>query len=321
MQILVTGGAGYIGSVVCQMLADEGHTLFVMDDLRDGKKQAVPENAHFFETRFANEAVLDRIFSQNSIDIVIHLAASANVPDSVVNPLAYYDNNVNGTVTLLAKMKAYSVPAIIFSSTAAVYGEPVFVPITEEHPTKPVNPYGYSKLFDEQIIKDCGKAYGIKYFIFRYFCAAGATHLHGESRDHESHLIPLVIDQLLGKRSDISVFGNDFDTKDGSGVRDFIHVSDIAKAHLQAIASMDTVFDQTLNLGTGSGYSVFEIIREAENIAGKKIQFKLQERRKGDPASLIASFEKASKVISWQPAYGLEEIIRSAYRWREAPFY
>lgn len=321
MQILVTGGGGYIGSVVCELLANDGHNLFVTDDLRDGKRAAIPGTAVFYEADFSNEEVLDEIFSGNAIDLVIHLAASANVPDSVVNPLSYYKNNVNGTVLLLSKMKQWSVPAIIFSSTAAVYGEPQFIPITEEHPKEPVNPYGYSKLFDEQIIRDCSAAYGIKYFIFRYFCAAGATTLHGESRDHESHLIPIVIDQVLGKIPFVSVFGNDFDTRDGSGVRDYIHVADIAKAHMLVIDSFDMVFNQTVNLGTGSGYSVFEIIQETEKITGKRVEFKIKDRRPGDPASLIASFENAAGLIEWKPAYGLDEIIRSAWQWRSKPFY
>ena len=321
MQILVTGGAGYIGSVVCEKLAEQEHTLIVVDDLRDGKKAALPPKCLFYQADFGDVQILESIFSAHPIDLVIHLAASANVPDSVINPLPYYQNNVSGTIALLAVMKKYDVKKILFSSTAAVYGEPQMIPITELQPLVPVNPYGFSKLFDEQIIRDCSSAYGLKYFIFRYFCAAGATPFHGESREHESHLIPVVLDQLLGKRESISVFGNDFDTRDGSGVRDFIHVADIAKAHLLAIEKMDTIDNQTLNLGTGKGYSVFEIIQETEMMTGKKLNFEIKNRRPGDPASLIAAYDLAYHTISWEPSFNLTDIIRSALNWRKEPLY
>jgi len=321
MQILVTGGAGYIGSVVCEMLHNAGHTLIVIDDLRDGKREAVSPQAIFFSADFAEATLLDTIFSAHTIELVIHLAASANVPDSVVNPLDYYENNVNGTVVLLKKMKKYGVKKIIFSSTAAVYGEPKFIPMTEAHSCEPVNPYGFSKLFDEQVIKDCCTAYGLQYFIFRYFCAAGATALHGESRMHESHLIPLTIDTALGKKEFVQVFGNDFETRDGSGMRDFIHVADIANAHMLAMNAKDDHWNQVLNLGTGTGYSVLEIIKETEKIVGKKVDHKIAPKRPGDPASLIASSEKAKEVIGWEPAHSLSDIIRSAFTWREQPLY
>lgn len=321
MNILVTGAAGYIGSVVSELLQREGHSLFLLDDLRDGKQEALPAGAFFRKADFGNASVLDEIFKNQIIDIVVHLAASANVPESVADPLPYYDNNVSSTISLLKKMKEYDVKKIIFSSTAAVYGEPVFSPITEQHTTKPVNPYGFSKLFDEQIMRDCVHAYGIQFVIFRYFCAAGATKFNGESRLCESHLIPLVIDQALGHRQVINVYGNDFDTKDGSGVRDYIHVADIAMAHLKAIQYFEIAKGNTLNLGTGTGYSVLEVIRETEKIAGKKITFLISGRRPGDPASLIASFAKAQSLILWQPTYTLSDIIFSAYEWRKKPRY
>lgn len=319
MQILVTGGAGYIGSVVCEMLHKAGHGIVVIDDLRDGKRAAIPEGVDFVSADFSDTAALSRIFSGRKIELVIHLAASANVPDSVVNPINYYENNVNGTVLLLKMMKAFGVKKIIFSSTAAVYGEPQFIPMTETHPREPVNPYGYSKLFDEQVIKDCCVAYGVQYFIFRYFCAAGATALNGESRMHESHLIPLAIDAALGHRAFLHVFGDDFDTRDGSGVRDFIHVADIAHAHLLAISAQN--WNHIFNLGTGTGYSVLEIIQETEAVVQKKIDYRIVQRRPGDPASLIASSEKAMELIGWKPAFSLADIIRSAYEWRKSPLY
>ena len=319
MQILVTGGAGYIGSVVCEMLLDNGHSMVVIDDLRDGNAAAISPGTVFFEKNFSDADTLHHIFSSYSIELVIHLAALANVPDSVVNPLNYYENNMNGTVVLLQKMKEFNIQRIIFSSTAAVYGDPVFSPMTEAHPREPVNPYGFSKLFDEQVIKDCCVAHGLQYFIFRYFCAAGATKLHGESRTHESHLIPLAIDTALGKRESLAVFGNDFDTADGSGVRDFIHVADIANAHILAMQSNQ--WNQVLNLGTGSGYSVLEIIKETEKVTGKPINYSIAPKRPGDPPSLIASPATAKELIGWEPQHSLYNIISSAVAWRQHPLY
>jgi UDP-glucose 4-epimerase len=321
MQILVTGGAGYIGSVVCEKLHAQGHALIVIDDLRDGNKKALTPGAVFYEANFANASVLDQIFSSHNIEFVIHLAASANVPDSVLNPLPYYQNNVAGTIILLQKMQQYGVKKIIFSSTAAVYGEPQFIPITEAHPLVPVNPYGWSKLFDEQIIKDCANAYGFNFFIFRYFCAAGATAFHGESRACESHLIPLAIDTAIGKRESLSVFGNNFNTIDGSGVRDYIHVEDIAQAHLLCLNLPLDAWNKIFNLGTSKGFSVFEIIKATEQIMGKKLAYKVVDKRPGDPASLIAHSEYAFKCIGWKPHFSLEQIIDSAYHWRANPLY
>lgn len=321
MQILVTGAAGYIGSVVCEKLQQAGHQLVVIDDLRDGKKEAIIPSAKFYESNFGNELILDRIFSEHTIQLVIHLAASANVPDSVVNPLPYYQNNVTETIVLLKKMEQYGVKKIIFSSTAAVYGTPQFSPITEKHPLDPVNPYGWSKLFCEQIIKDCATSFGLQYFIFRYFCAAGATNTHGESRHGESHLIPLAIDTALGIREQLFVYGNNFDTIDGSGVRDFIHVADIAHAHLLAIQAPIEKWNQIFNLGTSKGYSVIEIIKATEEIIGKKINYTITQMRPGDPSSLIASSEKATQEIGWEPLFSLHDIINSAQTWRAKPLY
>jgi UDP-glucose 4-epimerase len=321
MEILITGGAGYIGSVVGEHLHTLGYRLVVIDDLRDGKKEAVPDSATFYESNFSDENVLDTIFTTHNITTVIHLAASANVPDSVVNPLPYYQNNVTGTIALLKKMKQYGVKSILFSSTAAVYGIPVNDTIVETDILKPVNPYGWSKLFDEQIIMDTAAAHGLEYIIFRYFCAAGATALNGESRGYESHLIPLVIDTALGKRNEIKVFGNQFPTPDGTGVRDYIHVSDIAKAHELAIAKLGSVTNQIFNLGTNAGYSVLQIIEETEKVLGQKVNFTIVNERPGDPPSLIALAHKAKQQLGWEPSYNLQDIIRSVYAWRNNPRY
>jgi UDP-glucose 4-epimerase len=321
MEILITGGAGYIGSVVGEYLHTLGYRLVVIDDLRDGKKQAVPDSATFYEAIFSDENVLDTIFTTHNITTVIHLAASANVPDSVINPLPYYQNNVTGTIALLKKMKQYGVKSILFSSTAAVYGIPVNDTIVETDILKPVNPYGWSKLFDEQIIMDTAAAHGLNYIIFRYFCAAGATALNGESRGYESHLIPLVIDTALGKRKEIKVFGNQFPTPDGTGVRDYIHVSDIAKAHELALAKLSSVTNQIFNLGTNAGYSVLQIIEETEKVLGQKVNFTIVNERPGDPPSLIALAHKAKEQLGWEPTYNLQDIITSVYAWRNNPRY
>jgi UDP-glucose 4-epimerase len=321
MEILITGGAGYIGSVVGEHLHTLGYRLVVIDDLRDGKKEAVPTAATFYEANFFDETILDTIFTTHNIGCVIHLAASANVPDSVINPLPYYQNNVTGTITLLKKMKQYGVKSILFSSTAAVYGIPVNDTIVETDILKPVNPYGWSKLFDEQIIMDTAAANGLNYIIFRYFCAAGATALNGESRGYESHLIPLVIDTALSKRKEIKVFGNQFPTPDGTGVRDYIHVSDIAKAHELALAKLSSVTNQIFNLGTNAGYSVLQIIEETQKVLGQKVNFTIVNERPGDPPSLIALAHKAKEQLGWEPSYNLQDIIRSVYAWRNNPRY
>lgn len=321
MEILITGGAGYIGSVVGEHLQTMGYSLVVIDDLRDGKKEAVPDGATFYAANFSDETILDTIFTKHNIATVIHLAASANVPDSVVRPLPYYQNNVTGTIALLKKMKQYSVKSILFSSTAAVYGIPINNTITETDILKPVNPYGWSKLFDEQIIADTAAAHGLEFIIFRYFCAAGATAKNGESRGYESHLIPLVIDTALGKRDEIKVFGNQFPTPDGTGVRDYIHVSDIARAHELALAKLGTVTNQIFNLGTNAGYSVLEIIEETEKVLGQKVNFTIVNERPGDPPSLIALAHKAKEQLGWEPSYNLQDIITSVYAWRNNPRY
>ncbi len=321
MEILITGGAGYIGSVVGEHLQTLGYSLVVIDDLRDGKKEAVPASATFYAANFSDETILDIIFTTHNITSVIHLAASANVPDSVVRPLPYYQNNVTGTIALLKKMKQYDVKSILFSSTAAVYGIPVNNTITETDILKPVNPYGWSKLFDEQIIADTAAAHGLEYTIFRYFCAAGATAKNGESRGNESHLIPLVIDTALGKRDEIKVFGNQFPTPDGTGVRDYIHVSDIARAHELALNVKGKITNQIFNLGTNAGYSVLEIIEETEKVLGQKVNFTIVNERPGDPPSLIALAHKAKEQLGWEPRYNLQDIITSVYAWRNNPRY
>lgn len=321
MNILLTGGAGYIGSVVAEILEKKSHSIIIVDDLRDGNLKAVSKNARFYCHDFGNPETLHQIFSENSIDVVFHFAASANVPHSKVEPLEYYENNTSNTMTLLRFMMKFGVKKIIFSSTAAVFGEPQYSPINEDHPLTPINPYGYSKLFCEEILKDCYHAYGIKYVVFRYFCAAGATKEHGESRKHESHLIPIVLDTLLNKRDEVPVFGNDFDTVDKTGVRDYIHVTDIANAHILGMEMLENTSGEIFNLGNGKGYSVLEIIKATEEIFGKKIPFKIYGRRDGDPATLVASSEKAEKLLHWKPENTLKDILLTAFQWRKNPLF
>lgn len=319
--ILITGGAGYIGSVAAELLEKKGHKLIIIDDLSDGKKAAVSENSIFFQSNFGNIQTLESIFKEYTIDFVFHFAASANVPDSVINPLKYYENNVVNTLSLLKNMIKYDVKNIIFSSTAAVFGEPVYTPIDEKHILNPVNPYGMSKLMIENILSDFSRAYGLNFIAFRYFCAAGSTREHGESRDYETHLIPVVLDQILKKKDFVTVFGNDFNTSDGTGVRDFIHVEDIAIAHILAMENFDRVDNKFINLGNGKGYSVLEVIKSAEKYLDMKVSYKIGQKRPGDPAVLIASHQNAFKQLGWKPSKTLEDIITSAYNWRKNPKY
>lgn len=319
--ILVTGGAGYIGSVVSELLEKKGNKVVIIDDLSEGKAGAISSNSIFYKSNFGDINTLETIFKTNKIDFVFHFAASANVPDSVINPLKYYDNNVANTINLLKMMLKFDVKNIIFSSTAAVFGEPVYTPIDEKHELKPVNPYGMSKLMVENILSDFSKAYGLNFIAFRYFCAAGSTKDHGESRDYETHLIPVVLDQILKKREFVTVFGNNFNTQDGTGVRDFIHVEDIAGAHILAMENFERVNGNFINLGNGKGFSVLEVIQAAEKLFDTRVSYKIGDKRPGDPAILIASYENAFKLLGWMPTKTLEDIIESAYNWRKNPKY
>jgi len=319
--ILVTGGAGYIGSVVAELLKKKGYKVIIIDDLSEGKIGAVSNKNIFYQSNFGDTNTLEDIFNKYKINFVFHFAASANVPDSVSNPLKYYENNVVNTVSLLKMMIGFDVKNIIFSSTAAVYGEPVYTPIDEKHILKPVNPYGTSKLMVENILSDFSNAYGLNFITFRYFCAAGSTKNHGESRNNETHLIPIVLDHVLKKRDNVPVFGNNFTTLDGTGVRDFIHVEDIAIAHILAMENFDRVTNKFINLGNGKGYSVLEVIKAAEKYLYTKVEYKIDEKRLGDPAVLIASHQNAFQLLGWKPSKTLKDIIESAYNWRINPKY
>lgn len=318
--ILVTGGAGYIGSHTVRLLTQQGHKVVVLDNLVHGHKQSLVEpETIFVDGNVGDREVLDRVFSEHQIDAVVHFAAYTAVGESVREPLRYYRNNVVEPLTLLEAMEAHECRVIVFSSTAAVYGEPVFMPITEDHPKNPINPYGKSKWFTENIIRDCDTAWGLKSACLRYFNASGCSSdgLIGEDHTPETHLIPLVLMAVTGERDKISVFGDDYDTPDGTCIRDYIHVEDLASAHSRALdALMAGGESMELNLGTGNGCSVKEIIDAAEKITGKDVPHDFVERRAGDPAKLIADPSRAEEAIGWKAqntdAYAMVE---SAWKW------
>lgn len=318
--ILVIGGAGYIGSHLVKELVVSKEVV-VLDNLSTGHRSAIDNRAIFFEGDLGNHKVLEEIFTKYSIDAVMHFAANSLVGESVIDPLKYYRNNVASTLTLLEVMLKHNVKKFIFSSTAATYGIPNVDIITENTVTNPINPYGQSKLIIEHILDDFSKAYDLNYVVFRYFNAAGAyeTAEIGEKHDPETHLIPLVLQHLLGKREQIAIFGSDYDTPDGTCIRDYIHVTDLAQAHILGLeALLDTkVATVTYNLGNGLGFSVKEVIETCEKVTGIKANVVLSDRRDGDPARLVASSEKVFNQLGWKAKYQLEDIISSAWKWHQ----
>ena len=319
MAILVCGGAGYIGSHTVSELMDKGEDVIVVDNLQTGHGRAVVEGVRFYVGDLRDEAFLDDVFTNHKIEAVVHFAADSLVGKSVENPLAYYDNNLYGTLCLLRTMVKHNVKKIVFSSTAATYGEAKNFPILEDDPTEPTNPYGETKLAIENMLRWTEQAYGMKYVVLRYFNVAGA-HIEGKlGEDHspETHLIPIILQVALGKREKISVFGDDYDTHDGTCVRDYIHVTDLADAHILAIEKLRRDNKSgTYNLGNGNGFTVREVIDTARNVTGHHIPEELAPRRAGDPAKLVASQAKAIKELGWQPRYtSLEKIIETAWDW------
>jgi UDP-glucose 4-epimerase len=309
-KLLVTGGAGYIGGVVAAHLLEAGHRVTVLDDLSTGFRAGVPEGADFVEGRVQDAAkVLD-----GSYDAVLHFAASSQVGESVANPEKYWRNNVAGTLELLAAMRESGVRTLVFSSTAATYGEPAEVPITETAATAPTNPYGATKLaVDHMIASECA-AHGLSAVSLRYFNVAGAYGRHGERHDPESHLIPLVLQVAQGRRAAISVYGDDYPTPDGTCLRDYIHVADLAQAHLLALEHAPAGEHLICNLGNGEGFSVRQVVDAAREVTGHPIPATVEPRRAGDPAVLVASAERARQVLGWQPRRtDLAEIIRDAW--------
>ena len=321
MSILVLGGAGYIGSHTALELVRAGKDVVVADSLVTGFRAAVPEKARFYHGDIRDFDFLDDLFHREKIDAVIHFAAYSLVGESVTNPLKYYDNNLYGTKVLLEAMVKNDVKKIVFSSTAATYGEPENVPILESDRTCPTNPYGETKLAMEKMFKWTAAAHGLRYVSLRYFNACGADESGtiGEAHNPESHLIPLILQVPNGKRENISIFGTDYDTPDGTCIRDYIHVTDLASAHILAVQYLENGGESDIfNLGNGVGYSVKEVIETARKVTGQAIPAVETERRAGDPARLVASSEKAKKILGWKPVHdSLEEIIASAWNWHK----
>lgn len=320
MTVLVTGGAGYIGSHAVKRLHQRGYQTVVYDNLVYGHREAVSHTA-CIEGALHDTDRLRQVLRQYAVTDVMHFAAYAYVGESVQDPLKYYDNNVMGTLSLLRAMREEGVRHLIFSSTCATYGVPQTPILTEDHPLDPINPYGESKWFVERMLHACAVAHGLRWISLRYFNAAGADPDGelGESHAPETHLIPLVLSVARGERPEVAIFGTDYDTPDGTCIRDYIHVTDLADAHILALQALDTAHAQTVyNLGTGTGYSVREVIAMAERVTGRPIATREAPRRPGDPPCLVASAEKAHMALGWQPRYNdLATILTTAWRWEQ----
>ena len=321
MAILVLGGAGYIGSHTVYSLLEVGRDVVVVDNLQTGFAQAVHPNARFYQVDIRDTEALSQVFDQEEIEGVIHFAASSQVGESMVDPLKYYDNNVGGTISLLKAMVSHGVNNLVFSSTAATYGEPDSVPIMESDRTTPTNCYGETKLTMEKMMAWVGRAHGLRSVALRYFNAAGAheSGLIGEAHGPETHLIPLILQVPNGQRESITVFGDDYPTPDGTCIRDYIHVTDLAEAHMLALDYLiDGGESNVFNLGSGTGFSVNEMVEVARGVTGDPIPVEIAPRRAGDPAQLIASAAKAKDTLGWKPRFDdVHSIVASAWKWHE----
>lgn len=316
MAILVTGGAGYIGSICVEELLKQNHEIIVIDNLQEGHQEAVSPGAELFVGDVGDRFLLDRIFRDFEIETVMHFAAEATVALSMEDPQIFFETNVAKGLVLLDVMRENGCNKMIFSSTAALFGNPEYIPIDEAHPEKPINAYGESKLMYEKILDWYHSAYGIKYNSFRYFNAAGASKNYGEAHKNESHLIPIILSTALGQREKLYIFGADYPTKDGTCVRDYLHVADIAKAHILGLDNLEKRPKARYNLGNGVGFTNLEVLKTSEQVSGKTIPFEFSERRLGDPDRLVASSDLAKKELGWKPHYNsLESIIRSAWEW------
>jgi UDP-glucose 4-epimerase len=318
MNVVVTGAAGYVGSVCAEVLVKRGHKVIALDNLVEGHRQAIPAEAVFWECDLADRRQLDQLFASLPIDAVMHFAAEALVEKSVREPSTFYVANVACGVHLLDVMIRRGVKKLIFSSTAAVYGEPQQTPIPEEHPKAPINPYGQSKLVFEQILEHYWAYTGLQHVSLRYFNAAGASHERGENHRTETHLIPRLLEVALGKRKQIEVNGDDYPTPDGTCIRDYVHVLDIAEAHVLALAQIERYAGQAYNVGNNRGYSVQEVLGAARRVTRHPIPAVVTPRRPGDPASLVASSDKIRQNLGWQPRFSsLDSILESAWAWQE----
>jgi UDP-glucose 4-epimerase len=318
MRLLVTGGAGYIGSIVAELAVAAGHRVVVVDDLRAGHRCAVPPGCDFLQGGIGDAETLTRAFASGPFDAVVHLAAEAAIEASVANPALFFRTNLSDSLQLLDAMRTSGTGRLIFSSTAAVYGEPVTVPIVEDHPYVPVNAYGESKLMLERCLRWYHRAYGLRVIGFRYFNAAGATPARGEARPCETHLLPLALDAAAGRRPVLKVFGTDYPTPDGTCIRDYVHVVDIARAHLAALDGIDQIEFDFFNIGSETGYSVKEVVAAVERSTGATVPWEPAPRRAGDPAVLVASARRACEKLGWKPLHdGLAPMIESAWDWRQ----
>lgn len=319
MSILVLGGAGYIGSHAVYQLMDKGENVVVVDSLETGHREAVHPDATFYEGDIRNIDFLRSVFEKESIDAVVHFAANSLVGESVEKPLQYFDNNVYGTQVLLRVMVEHHVKKIVFSSTAATYGEPEAVPITEEMPTNPTSPYGETKLTMEKLMRWTAQAHDMKYVSLRYFNVAGARESGEIGEDHrpETHLVPIILQAALGQRPHITIFGEDYDTEDGTCIRDYVHVEDLIHAHLLALDYLKAGGESDIfNLGSNQGFSVKEMVDTARKVTGKEIPAKSGERRAGDPSVLIASSDKAKRILGWTPSRtSITKIMQDAWDW------
>jgi UDP-glucose 4-epimerase len=318
MKILVTGGAGYIGGTVCRMLLAGGHAVTVFDNLCHSKRMAVADGVEFVEGDLADRAVVERTLRDGKFDGVMHFAALIEAGESMKRPEIYFRNNTASTLTLLEAMLATGHDKLVFSSTAACYGEPETTPILEDAKLAPTNPYGESKLLVEYMLRWMNQAHGFRYASLRYFNVAGAIDGYGEAHEPESHLIPLILDVALGRRASIKIFGQDYPTKDGTCVRDYIHVQDLADAHLLALEALSEKSRLIYNIGNGQGFTVWEVIDSVRRVTGKPIAVEECPRRPGDPAVLVASSEKIKAELGWRPKFAeLDQIISSAWEWHQ----
>jgi len=320
MAVLVTGGAGYIGSAFVEQLLAAGEEVAVLDDLSRGHRAAIHPGAAFYEGRTGDRDLVARIARAHTLDACVHFAAFAYVGESVTEPARYFDNNFTQAQVLFESLVAAGVKRVVFSSTCATYGVPTETPIPESHSQWPINPYGWSKLFVERLLESFDRAYGLKFVALRYFNAAGATARCGEAHAPETHLVPLVLAAAAGRRPKVSVFGDDYDTPDGTAVRDYIHIEDLGEAHLLALAHLRRGGDSHfLNLGNGTGYSVLEVIEAARRVTGLDVPYEKGPRREGDPPRLVGNATKAHAVLGWAPKRpSLEAIVRSAWEWMQA---
>ena len=315
--ILVTGGAGYIGSIVSRRLIEKGYKVVIYDNLSRGNKNSLPKDIPFVQGDIDDKKLLLTVLKEHNIGAVMHFAAYAYVGESVENPLLYFENNLRKSVSFLEILRVNNIQKFIFSSSCAAYGIPEKVPITENEKRSPINPYGLSKILLERALQVYDYSYGIKHVIFRYFNAAGAAYGIGEDHGPETHLIPLVLQACLDKKNTVNVFGKDYPTSDGTCIRDYVHVLDLADAHIAALSYLEKNDSNCFNLGTGKGMSNLEIIKLCEQVTGKKPQINFAPRRAGDPPVLFAKAEKARKELNWTPKYSMKEIIESAWEWHK----